>query len=188
MDLLESLTGRTDERSCCAESSAGARPRDRLKPVALALLGKVVAYAVRRGPAIVDRALEIRAHRSRRRLEERTPAMEDSHRTPLPVLGAPAGGCSCCTPATPVPSNPLTPVQEHVMTVTVRHPVVGLTCAHCVGAVTEEILALPGVRSVEVDLVAGGTSTVTVTSDDPVPDEALAAALDEAGDYRLVTD
>jgi copper chaperone len=188
MDLLESLAGRTDERSCCAEPSAGARSRDRLKPVAQALLGKAVAYAVRRGPAIVDRALDIRANRSRRRLEGRTPAMDDSHLTPLPVLAAPAGGCGCCTPATPVPSNPLTPAQERVMTVTVRHPVVGLTCAHCVGAVTEEILVLAGVRSVDVDLVAGGTSTVTITSDDPVPDEALAAALDEAGDYRLVTD
>ncbi len=111
--------------------------------------------------------------------------MDDSHLTSLPVLAATAGGCGCCTPAL---SNPITPAQEHLMTVTVRHPVVGLTCAHCVGAITEEILALPGVRGVEVDLVPGGTSTVAITSDDPVPDDALAAALDEAGDYHLVTD
>ena len=74
------------------------------------------------------------------------------------------------------------------MTVTTRYDVLGLTCGHCVGAVTEEIQALPGVRDVEVDLVTGGTSTVTVTSDAPVPDAALAAALDEAGDYHLLRD
>jgi copper chaperone len=73
------------------------------------------------------------------------------------------------------------------VSVTVSYPAVGLTCGHCVGAVTEEIFALPGVTGVSVDLVAGGTSTLTVTSASPVPSEVLAAALDEAGDYRLVT-
>lgn len=74
------------------------------------------------------------------------------------------------------------------MAVTTRYDVLGLTCGHCVGAVTEEILALPGVSGVDVDLVTGGTSTVTVTSNEPVLDAALAAALDEAGDYRLLSD
>ena len=37
------------------------------------------------------------------------------------------------------------------------------------------------------DLVAGGESTVTVTSDVPLATEAVASALDEAGDYRLAT-
>ena len=40
-------------------------------------------------------------------------------------------------------------------------------------------------RDVTVDLVAGGTSTVTVTSVQPVQDAQVAAALDEAGDYHL---
>jgi copper chaperone len=63
--------------------------------------------------------------------------------------------------------------------------VTGLTCGHCVGAVTDEIKDLPGVTAVDVDLVAGGTSTVTVASERALDDEAVAAALDEAGDYAL---
>ena len=40
---------------------------------------------------------------------------------------------------------------------------------------------------VTVDLAAGGTSTVTVTSDTPVSETDVATALDEAGDYHLAT-
>ena len=60
----------------------------------------------------------------------------------------------------------------------------GLTCGHCVASVTEEIAEIDGVRDVDVDLVAGGTSTVTVTSDQPLDAEALRAAVTEAG-YQL---
>jgi copper chaperone len=65
------------------------------------------------------------------------------------------------------------------------YSVTGMTCEHCVNAVREEIGNLDGVREVAVDLDAGGTSSVRVTSDTPVADEQVAAALDEAGDYRL---
>ncbi len=71
------------------------------------------------------------------------------------------------------------------MTTAVR--VAGMTCDHCVNAVSEELTALDGVRKVEVDLVAGGTSTVTVTSDEALDDEVVRAAVDEAG-YELVDD
>ena len=57
----------------------------------------------------------------------------------------------------------------------------GMTCGHCVKAVTDEVSAIPGVTDVAVDLVNGGTSTVTITADEPVSDEAVAAAIDEAG-------
>jgi copper chaperone CopZ len=66
-------------------------------------------------------------------------------------------------------------------------PVTGMTCGHCVSAVSSEIGALPGVSEVAVDLDAGGTSTVHVTADAPLTDEQVAAALDEAGDYHLAT-
>ncbi|MCG7284582.1 heavy-metal-associated domain-containing protein [Cellulomonas sp. ACRRI] len=56
-----------------------------------------------------------------------------------------------------------------------------MTCGNCVRHVTEELTALPGVTDVRVDLVAGGSSPVTVTSDAPLADEAIAAAVDEAG-------
>ena len=63
--------------------------------------------------------------------------------------------------------------------------VVGMTCGHCASAVTEELRALDGVSAVDVALVAGGTSTVTVSADRELQPAEVAAALDEAGDYRL---
>lgn len=56
--------------------------------------------------------------------------------------------------------------------------VVGMTCQHCVSAVTEEVGALDGVTGVTVDLASG---RVDVASDTPIDDAAIAAAVDEAG-------
>jgi copper chaperone len=67
------------------------------------------------------------------------------------------------------------------MSTTATYTVTGMTCSHCVGAVTDEVGALPGVTEVEVDLASGG---LTVTSDRPVDDEAVRAAVEEAG-YEL---
>ena len=64
-------------------------------------------------------------------------------------------------------------------------PVTGMTCGHCVSAVSTELKEIPGVTEVSVDLVADGTSTVRVTSDEPLSETAVAAALDEAGNYHL---
>ena len=44
-----------------------------------------------------------------------------------------------------------------------------------------------GVDSVTVDLVAAGTSSVTVASAERLDDARVAAALDEAGDYHLAS-
>lgn len=71
------------------------------------------------------------------------------------------------------------------MTTTNTYSVTGMTCEHCVSAVTGEVGSLPGVRSVSVDLVAGGTSTVRITSDSPLEPDAVRAAVDEAG-YEAV--
>jgi len=70
-------------------------------------------------------------------------------------------------------------------TSTQSYGVSGLTCGHCVSAVTEEVKAIPGVTAVSVDLVAGGTSALTLTAEQPVTDDIVAAALEEAGDYQL---
>ena len=67
------------------------------------------------------------------------------------------------------------------MAVTSTYTVTGMTCAHCVSAVTTEISALDGVAGVEVDL---GSGAVTVTSDAPLSDADVRAAVDEAG-YEL---
>ena len=65
--------------------------------------------------------------------------------------------------------------------------VTGMTCGHCVSAVTSELEALDGVSDVAVDLVAGGTSTVTVTSASQLDRARVSSALDEAGDYQLAS-
>jgi copper chaperone len=57
----------------------------------------------------------------------------------------------------------------------------GMTCGHCVHAVTAELTALPSVTGVAVDLHAGATSTVTITSEAPLADDDVRAAIDEAG-------
>ena len=58
----------------------------------------------------------------------------------------------------------------------------GMTCGHCVAAVTEEVGAIAGVTGVEVDL---GSGRVTVTADADPARDAMLAAVDEAG-YTLV--
>jgi copper chaperone len=64
----------------------------------------------------------------------------------------------------------------------------GMTCEHCVRAVSEELKQLSGVSDVTVDLVPGGVSVVTVSSEAPLAGQAVAAALDESGEYRLAGD
>ena len=49
---------------------------------------------------------------------------------------------------------------------------------------TGELGSISGVSAVTVDLVPGGASRVTVTRETRLPDNAVAAALDEAGGYR----
>jgi copper chaperone len=64
---------------------------------------------------------------------------------------------------------------------TTSYVVTGMTCDHCVHAVTEEVSALDGVDDVAVDLASG---RLTVTSSNDIPFATVAAAVDEAG-YAL---
>jgi copper chaperone CopZ len=77
-------------------------------------------------------------------------------------------------------------IKENIMS-TQTFPVTGLTCGHCVGAVTSELSVLAGVTDVHIDLVVDGTSTVRVTADQELSDDEVALALDEAGDYKLAS-
>ena len=70
---------------------------------------------------------------------------------------------------------------------TTSYPVTGMTCEHCVRAVTSELGGLDGVSEVGVELVPDGVSLVTVTSAAPLPELTVAAALDEAGGYLIKT-
>jgi copper chaperone CopZ len=66
-------------------------------------------------------------------------------------------------------------------TITTTLPISGMTCGHCVSAVTQGLTQLTGVQDVAVELVPDGTSRVTVTSASPLDDAAVRAAIDEAG-------
>jgi copper chaperone CopZ len=59
----------------------------------------------------------------------------------------------------------------------------GMTCGHCVSAVTMELSLLPSVSEVEVDLETG---QVTITSETAMDQTLLATAIDDAG-YELVS-
>jgi len=72
------------------------------------------------------------------------------------------------------------------MSISTDYLVTGMTCAHCVSSVTEELSAVDGVDSVAVDLTVGGASTVTVTSAAPLAETDVRAAVTEAG-YDLVS-
>jgi copper chaperone len=82
--------------------------------------------------------------------------------------------------------TPSSPTEGNADVVSSTYRVEGMTCGHCVSAVTEELSAVDGVNSVSVDLAPGGLSLVTVTGPKTLTDSQIAAALDEAGDYRLV--
>jgi copper chaperone CopZ len=66
--------------------------------------------------------------------------------------------------------------------ITTVYQVSGMTCGHCENAVSQEISALDGVTAVTA---VAKTGEVTVTSTAALDEEALRAAVDEAG-YELV--
>ena len=67
-------------------------------------------------------------------------------------------------------------------TATTVYKVSGMSCGHCEGAVSTEISALPGVSSVKA---VASNGEVTVVSAAPLEEEAVRAAVDEAG-FELV--
>ena len=78
------------------------------------------------------------------------------------------------------------PSKEQAMsTVSTTVEVSGMTCGHCVSSVSEELESLAGVESVDVDLNAGGISTVTITSATALSPAEIGEAVAEAG-YLVV--
>lgn len=70
-------------------------------------------------------------------------------------------------------SDPSTPRPS-----TATYGVVGMSCQHCVDAVTAELGRLPGVEQVTVDLAAGDVAVVSAA---PLSTDEVRAAIDEAG-------
>jgi len=83
-------------------------------------------------------------------------------------------------------------MKEHAMSTTspatTTISVSGMTCGHCVSAVSEEIEALEGVEAVNVDLNAGGISTVTITSSGKLSPQDIGEAVAEAGYLMVAND
>ncbi|GAA1958009.1 heavy-metal-associated domain-containing protein [Kitasatospora viridis] len=68
------------------------------------------------------------------------------------------------------------------MASTTTYTVTGMSCGHCEKSVSSELSSLAGVLDVAADAKAG---TVTVSSEQPLEESAVRAAIDEAG-YELV--
>ncbi|MDG4862926.1 cation transporter [Streptomyces sp. T-3] len=86
---------------------------------------------------------------------------------------------SCCSPTGSCHSDE--PAGAKAGAVTTVYQVTGMTCGHCEGAVSSEISEIAGVTSVKA---VASTGQVTVISEAELDDEAVRAAVDEAG-YEL---
>ena len=80
------------------------------------------------------------------------------------------------SPGSSVPEQRAIPEQRATTETTYR--ISGMTCEHCVRAVSAELSALPGVLGVTVALEPGAA---TVTSTEPLALTAVRAAVEEAG-------
>lgn len=83
--------------------------------------------------------------------------------------------------------NPHQPINKEpaMSTISTNVNVSGMTCGHCVSSVSEELESLAGVETVDVDLNAGGISTVTITSTQELSPSEIGEAVAEAG-YLVV--
>ncbi|NYE21273.1 heavy-metal-associated domain-containing protein [Microbacterium immunditiarum] len=64
------------------------------------------------------------------------------------------------------------------MTTTTEYQVTGMSCSHCEHAVRGEVSKLDGVQAIDVSAADG---RLVVTSAAPIADDAVIAAVDEAG-------
>ncbi|MFJ9181317.1 heavy-metal-associated domain-containing protein [Streptomyces sp. NPDC102360] len=101
--------------------------------------------------------------------------MSSAH-TELPQVDNESAG-SCCGGA--CHGDGAAPAAEGAFTAV--YEVKGMTCGHCEGAVTGELSELADVTSVRA---SAATGQVTVVSTAPLDEEAVRAAVDEAG-YEL---
>ena len=68
------------------------------------------------------------------------------------------------------------------MNTTTEYQVTGMTCGHCEMSVRDEVSTVPGVHDLEV---SAQTGKLVVSSASPIDDDAVLAAVDEAG-YKAV--
>lgn len=61
---------------------------------------------------------------------------------------------------------------------TTTYQVTGMSCGHCETAVRAELSEIPGISEVDISATTG---RLTITTDGPVDDAVVIAAVDEAG-------
>lgn len=101
-------------------------------------------------------------------------------RIDLGLKEATTAGCSCCA----APASAVADTTTSAATATEEVLVSGMTCAHCVSSVTDELARIEGVQDVTVDLRPSGASRVTINSSTPISSSVVKAAVEEAG-YTL---
>jgi copper chaperone CopZ len=65
------------------------------------------------------------------------------------------------------------------------YSVTGLSCSGCVNSLTNQLNELDAISDVEIDLVSGAASRLTITLTTPVEDSVVQTAITEAG-YAVV--
>ena len=88
-------------------------------------------------------------------------------------------GCTCCSP-----QHEKTAVTGDVAPLTLKIQVAGMTCWHCVSAVSAELSKLEGVSRADTALVPHRRSTVTLSSAGVLDRDAIGMAVENAG-YEL---
>ena len=87
-------------------------------------------------------------------------------------------GCACSTTDAAPAATPAATLDGAQKV----YQVTGMTCGGCASRVSKQISEIAGVRNVSVDVAA---DTVTVTSSGELDDDAIGAAVNQAG-YQLV--
>ena len=105
-------------------------------------------------------------------------------RTELPIVAAETAGCSCCSTPSAKQLSPQAEEQPSPQAEGTDYSVTGLTCGHCVQTVEKAVTALDGVTSAAVELVAGGTSRLSVSG--PHTEASVRDAVAAAG-YSLTS-
>lgn len=105
--------------------------------------------------------------------------------SPPRLLPMASHGCSCCGPASRADTASIPAASDSSAGgSSSSYQVTGLTCGHCAKSVTQALQALPQVDDVQVDLDAGGVSTVTVTG--VAPPEMARRAIEDGRLRRLI--
>lgn len=104
----------------------------------------------------------------------------------LPLVDVSSSDCACCAPAhtprtTKSASDAAAETASAHAPIRAEYQVAGMTCGHCSSSVAAALTGLDGVTDVQVALVPGGVSTVTIAAIGPFTDARMRDAIAAAG-------